>query len=156
MNKKFIGLFIIFFVAILAMGSVGAAKLENHNFDDNFWMKVPKDTTFQKQNDSINENGLNQISLSYINNDLLVLYMDSMGVSENSSKWFYQTMFESINMDLNECYETQEGDLIILEPKKIDEMHFPVVGVSSGNKNVMLMGNDVDLLKDMAHTIEFK
>lgn len=156
MNKKFIGLFIIFFVAILAMGSVGAAKLENHNFDDYFWMKVPKDTTFQKQNESIDESGFNQTSLLYASNDLVVMYFDSIMISENSSTWFSQTIFESTYMDLNECYETQEGNLLILEPKKIDETHFPMVVVSSGNKNVMLVGNDLDLLEDMAHTVEFK
>lgn len=156
MNKKFIGLFIIFLVAILAMGSVGAANLENHNFDGYFWMKVPKDSSFEKQNNTTSENGLKQISLSYSNNDLFIGYQESPVLSENSSVGLYQSTFEVMCPDLEECYETQEGNLLILEPKTIDEMHAPLVCITSGNKMVILSGMDVDLLKEMGHTIEFE
>ena len=58
--------------------------------------------------------------------------------------------------DLDECYEYQEGNLTILEPKKIDDNHFPVVATSSGNESVILMGKDLDLIKKMGKSIDFK
>ena len=155
MNRKCVGLFIIFLVALLAIGSVGAANLKNQDFDGYFSMKVPKDASFQKDENYTNENGFKLVSVSYVNNDLGIFYMDSPAFSENSSTWFYQTMFEGINLDLNECYETQEGNLVILEPKTIDETHLPVVGVASGNKMVILTGKDLDLLEDMGHSVNF-
>ena len=114
MNKKWIYLFIIFLTAVLAMGSVGAAKLEDHNFNDYFSMKIPKDVHFEKQDDSTHENGLDMISISYMSDDLVITYIDSPMISENSAEFFYQTTFESIMSDLDECYESQEGNLTIL------------------------------------------
>jgi len=156
MDKKWICLFIIFLAAILAMGSVDAVELENHNFKDYFSMKIPKDVTFEKQEDSSHENGLDTLMLSYMNDDLIIIYMDIPFLSENSSEFIYQSMFESIYPDLDECYESQEGNLTILEPKKIDEMHYPIVATSSGSELVIVSGKDLDLIKEMGESADFK
>lgn len=156
MDKKWICLFIIFLAAILAMGSVDAVELENHNFKDYFSMKIPKDVTFEKQEDSSHENGLDTLMLSYMNDDLIIIYMDIPFLSENSSEFIYQSMFESIYPDLDECYESQEGNLTILEPKKIDEMHYPIVATSSGSELVIISGKDLDLIKEMGESADFK
>ena len=58
--------------------------------------------------------------------------------------------------DLDECYEYQEGNLTILKPKKINDMHPVLVGTSSGNESVILMGKDLDLIKKMGKSIDFK
>lgn len=155
MNKKFIGLFVIFLVAILAMGSVGAANLKTNDFDGYFSMKIPKDVNFQKQSDSINESGFNMDMLTYASEELAIIYMDAPVLSENSSVFLYQTMFESMYPDLDECYESQEGNLTILEPKTIDEAHMPIVGSSSGSQLVMIVGKDLDLITEMGESIKF-
>ena len=156
MDKKWICLFIIFLAAVLAMGSVDAVELKNHNFKDYFSMKIPKNAHFQKQNMSYHENGLNVVYLVYGNEDLGIAYMDMPFYSENSSEFFYQSMFESGMPDLDECYESQEGNLTILEPKKIDDTHFAMVGTSSGSESVIIMGKDMDLIKKMGKSVDFK
>lgn len=156
MDKKWICLFIIFLAAILAMGSVDAVELENHNFKDYFSMKIPKDVTFEKQEDSSHENGLDTLILYYMSDDLVIIYMDIPFVGENSSEFICQSMFESIYPDLDECYESQEGNLTILEPKNIDEMHYPIVATSSGSELVIISGKDLDLIKEMGESADFK
>ena len=45
---------------------------------------------------------------------------------------------------------------LLLEPTTSNEVSFPVVGVSSGNKIVFIMGNDTDVLEQMGKSVEFK
>ena len=155
MDKKWICLFIIFFVALMAVGSVNAADLEDHNFKGYFSMKIPKNVHFEKQDDSSEEDGLKIVSLAYLSDDLGIVYFDTPIYTENSSEFCYQTVFESTFPDLDECYETQEGNLTILEPKKINNEHFPMVGVSSGSEIVIIMGKDLDLIKEMGESVDF-
>lgn len=155
MDKKWIMLFIIFLVSILAIGSVSAVNFSNRDFDGYFSMNVPKDVKLQK-NVTINESGINEVSASYGNENLAIFYMDSFMFSESSSKYFYQTFFESINMGLTECYETQDGNLTILEPKTHNNLELSLVGTCSGNKTIILLGDDVNLLKQMGNSIKFK
>ena len=156
MNRKWICLFIIFFAAVLAMGSVDAVELKNHNFKDYFSMKIPKNAHFQKQNMSYHEDGLDVVYLVYGNENLAIMYKDAPIYTENSSKFLYQNMFQYVMPDLDECYEYQEGNLTILEPKKIDDMHVPIVGVSCGNESVIIVGKDLDLIKKMGKSVDFK
>lgn len=156
MNKKLAILLIICFASFLAIGSVSAANLKHHNFDNYFSMDVPKDMSFQKQDDSTNENGIKLTTISYVTDETVVMYMDTPVLSENSSDFFFQSMFESMNPDLTECYESQEDNLRIIEPVGNDGQHLAIVGTSSGNEMVMLAGLDTDLLRDMGRTIEFK
>lgn len=155
MNKKLMGLFIIFFVAIFAVGCVSAANLENHNFNNYFSMKIPKDISFEKENDSSHENGFDMDYLTYASDELVIMYFNTPIYTENSSQAFYQMMFESIYPDLSECYESQEGNLTIIEPKNIDEMHIPIVGSSSGTEIVIIAGQDLKLIKQMGKSIDF-
>ena len=156
MDKKWICLFIIFLAAVLAMGSVDAVELKNHNFKDYFSMKIPKNAHFQKQNMSYHEDGLDVVYLVYGNENLAIMYKDAPIYTENSSKFLYQNMFQYVMPDLDECYEYQEGNLTILEPKKIDDMHVPIVGVSCGNESVIIVGKDLDLIKKMGKSVDFK
>lgn len=155
MDKKWICLFIIFLAAILAVGSVNAADLENHDFKGYFSMKIPKNVHFDKQDDSTHEGGIDTIILTYVSDDLVIMYMDTPIYTENSSVFFYQTFFESICPDLDKCYESQEGNLTILEPKKINDEHLPMVGTSSGSEMVIITGKDLDLIKEMGESVDF-
>ncbi len=156
MNKKLVIFLIICFVSLLTLGGVSAANLQHHDFDDYFSMDVPKGTSFEKQDSSTNENGMELTSISYASDEIMIVYMDTPLYSENSSAFMYQSLFESLNVDLTECYESQEDNLIILEPTTNDGVHFSIVGTISGSKMIILAGLDTDLLKEMGHTIEFK
>lgn len=154
MNNKVMCLFTIFLAVIITMGVASATDLESHDFDDYFSMDVPQGTTFQKEDSSINDE-FKMDSVGYMSDSLGVFYIDTQFFLEYTSYSLYQMMFENINVDLTKCYESQEGNLRILEPTTNDGVHFSLVGTSSGNKMVVLMGNDVSLLKEMGHTIEF-
>ena len=153
MNKRFIGIFVIFFVAVLAMGSVSAA---NHDFDGYFSMDIPKGTTFEKEDMSTNEGGVKMIDVVYMNDDLMVEYSDNPAFSNESSVYVYQTTFELVNYDLTQCYETQDGNVTLLKPKVVDDEHFPMAFVGDGNKIVMVAGKDSDSIKKMAKSVEFE
>ena len=155
MNKKIIGLFTISLIVILTMGAVSAANLESHNFDGYFSMKVPKDMTFEKEDDSTIDEEMKLISLSYLSDSLVVFYWEGPIYSNYSSYYYSQLMFQGINPDLTKCYESQEDNLRILEPTTNDDVHFAIVGTNSDNKQIFLAGQDVSLLKEMGHSIEF-
>lgn len=156
MNNKWIILFIVFLVSLLAIGSVSAANFTNRDFDGYFSMKVPTGSTFEKESNITNESGFNIVDLAYMNDNLAIFYFDDPAYSENSSACFYQMMFETMNPDLAECYESQEGNLTILEPVAKNDMNFPLVGTSQGNKIIIVMGDDVNLIKQMGTSIKFK
>ncbi|MBE6502204.1 MAG: hypothetical protein E7Z79_07150 [Methanobrevibacter thaueri] len=156
MDSKWICLFVIFLAAVMAMGSVGATDLETHEFGDYFSMKIPKNVHFEKDKNISHENGMDTIFLEYMSEDLDISYINNPIVTENSSEFFYQSLFESIYPELDECYEYQEGNLTILMPKKINDMHFPMVGTSSGNEIVIIMGKDIDMIKEMGKSVDFK
>ena len=156
MNKKLIGIVAIFFVAILAMGTINAVDLSHHNFDNYFSMKVPKGVDFEKEDNSIYDDGFDAIQISYFADDFVLFYSDSIMYSEDNAAYFYQAMFQATHPDSVKCYESQDGDLRILEPTKNDEIQFSLVGLNEGNKFLVIAGEDVDLLKEMGRSVNFK
>ena len=156
MDKKLIILFVVFFTSILAIGSVSAVNLSNRDFDGYFSMDVPKGATFQKDINITDEDGIKNIYAEYTNDNIAIYYSDSPAFSENSSAWFFQTMFEVVNPDLSKCYESQEDNLRILEPTANNHLTFSIVGTSEGNKIIMVFGQDLNLIKQMGHSIKFK
>ena len=157
MNKRVISVFVVFFVVILAISSVNAVDLTHYNFDNHFSMKIPKGTTFELQEDSNQDIVDGMVFLSYVSEDnLVVMYADGPIISEGSADYWFQSMFQSMNPDATKCYESREGNLKILEPISNDGTQFPFVGINEGNKTVMIIGEDVDLLKEMGHTLKFK
>ncbi|MBE6503640.1 MAG: hypothetical protein E7Z76_05050 [Methanobrevibacter sp.] len=155
MNKKVIMVLIICFTAVLAMGSVSAANMVNKNFDG-FSIDVPKNVDFKKETNSSANEDFQMDSVMYVSEDLFIIYFDSPMFSQNSSSYFSQLMFEMMNVDLDKCYETQEGNMTILEPTQSDDNHFPVVSVHEGNRMVVISGVDLKLVKEMGKSVEFK
>lgn len=95
--------------------------------------------------------------LSYIGEDGIVfMYADSPMISEGSEDYWFQLLFQSVYPDATKCYESREGNLKILEQISNDGTQFPFVGIHEGNKTVIIIGEDVDLLKEMGHTLKFK
>ncbi|WP_407424057.1 DNA adenine methylase [Methanobrevibacter sp.] len=114
MNKKWI-ILILLCVSFFAIGSVGAANLENYDFDGYFTMNVPGDVSFEKEINDTSENGFDMVNAAYMSENIVIFYMDSPTLSDNSSVFIYQRMFEQLNPGSDKCYESQEGNLTILE-----------------------------------------
>lgn len=151
MDNKFIGLFIALFIVIFAMGSVNASNLVDHNFDNYFSMKIPDGVNFEKEDSS--ENDL--ISVSYSNDEIVIVYTDGPMYSEKSYDFFMSSILGSVFPDLDQYYESQEGNLKIFEPTMTSDEYLPMVGTYSGNKLVIIFGPDVNQLKEMGNSIEF-
>lgn len=156
MDKKWILVLSVLFVSLLAIGSVNAANLVDRDFDGFFSMEVPKGTTFQKDINNTSENNLTNVFAGYTNENMGIIYSDSFVFSENSSRFSYQGMFEAMNPDSTKCYESQDGDLTILEPTVTGDLNIPLVCKSSGNKMIIIFGKDLDTLKKMGHSVKFK
>ena len=159
MDKKFILICVI--VLVLSVGAVSAVNLENKNFDDAFSIKVPKNSNFalQAMNDSSGFNFSSNVSLKMHvdeKNQIVIIYSDIPMISNNSVDWWYQNMFQSLNPNLDSCYETQIGDMKYLKPVKESSTNFALVGINKGNNTVMVAGTDYDLVKSMGETVKFK
>ena len=159
MDKKFILICIV--ALVLSVGAVSAVNLENKNFDDAFSMKVPKNSNFaiQATNESAGFNFSSNVSFKmYVDqkNQIIVLYSDVPLISKDSADFVYQKMFQSMNPNLDSCYETQIGDMKYLKPVKESSTNFALAGINKGNNTVMVAGTNYDLVKDMGKTVEFK
>ncbi|WP_297828488.1 hypothetical protein [uncultured Methanobrevibacter sp.] len=156
MEKKWIKLCIVLVILLFAIGSVSAADLFPRNFDDYFSMKVPKNVNFQEDVDETYFNGTTMVFATYTSDNIGIIYMDSFMFSENSSSSFYQSTFEGFNPDSTKCYESQEGDLKILEPIPKNDLSLSLVGKSSGNKILIVAGDNLSIIKQMAQSAKFK
>lgn len=160
MNNKYLSIFIIGLLAcMLCMGVVCAKdSMKNQKFGKEFKMDVPNDSKFAQQALEADENEevpLNEKVYFDEKTQIMIDYANSSMFSENNTAIFYQYVFESINVDLNQSYEYQEGDIRVIEPVTKSNLYFSMVGVTSGNQIVLLFGDDVNLMKKMAHSIEF-
>ena len=159
MNKKLILICVI--ALALSVGAVSAVNLENKNFDDAFSIKVPKNSNFAVQAMD-KESGFNfssNVSLKMHvdeKNQIVIIYSDIPMISNNSVDWWYQNMFQSLNPDLDSCYETQIGDMKYLKPVKESPTNLALAGINKGNDTVMVAGSDYDLVKSMGKTVKFK
>ena len=160
MNSKYLSILIICSLGvILCMGAVCAKSMTSQNFGD-FRVDVPKNSDFVEQDLDVDESENSDIPLSgetYVDekNILMLVYIDSPLFAGENNAAIYQLMFSTTNPDLNQSYESQEGNLRIIEPVKKSEMNFSMVGLTSGNKTMLIFGQDVDLLKEMGHSVKF-
>ena len=159
MDKKFILICIV--ALVLSVGAVSAVNLENKNFDDAFSIKVPKNSNFalQAMDDGSGFNFSSNVSFKmYVDqkNQIIVLYSDVPLISKDSADFVYQKMFQSMNPNLDSCYETQIGDMKYLKPVKESSTNFALAGINKGNNTVMVAGSDYDLVKEMGETVKFK
>ena len=89
-------------------------------------------------------------------NQIIVLYSDVPLISKDSADFVYQKMFQSMNPNLDSCYETQIGDMKYLKQVKESSTNPALAGINKGNNTVMVAGTNYDLVKDMGKTVEFK
>lgn len=155
MNRKWIFLLVVLCVSFFTIASVSATDFTNHDFHGYFSMKVPADVSFEEDFNESSEDGINQIFATYMSENVVIMYTDSIVYSDNSSVFFYQTFFESINPESVGCYESQEGNLTILEATTNDGSEASLVGLCNGNKMIVVVGDDVEVIKTMARSAEF-
>lgn len=156
MNGKYLFGFCLILVIILSCGCASAA-MEQHNFGNDFSMEVPKNSNFEKLEGELYDQ-LPFEEKDYLDekNQILVVFCSDPMISDENVDCNYDMIFKTINSDLDECYEYFDGNLKILEPKKKSENNMAVIGQHIDNNTVILVGNDVDSLKEMAKTISFE
>ena len=157
MDSKYISVLIIcLLLSMVCMGTVCAKSMKTQDFGD-FKMDVPTDSNFAEQAMETDEDDDFSIkSELYIDNQnqIMVMNTNSSIISQDNSYMMYTYMFDTVNMDLEKSYEYQDGNLRIIEPVSDSELYFSLVGISLGNNTIMLFGNDVNQLKNMAKTAE--
>ena len=157
MNNKLLSLILIcLLVGVLSMGFVCAKSMKTEDFGT-FKMDVPKDSNFVKQEIEDSDDNVFDNQEQYVDekNLIILTYVDTPLFSGEHNAIIYQALFEAINVDLNQSYEYQEGDLRIIEPVHKSNEVLSLVGLTSGNETLILLGPDTNLIKDMAHTTEF-
>ena len=159
MTNKGLSILIIFLlIGVLCMGVVCAKSMETQDFL-NFKMDTPDGSNFVEQptegDNEFNGVPLSQVAYADDANQIVIYYINSPVFSGEGNSVFYQLFFENVNPDSNQSYEYQEGNLRVLEPVHKSGMTFSLVGLNSGNETLLLFGQDVNLLKDMANTVEF-
>ena len=157
-NRRLSILIIFLLIGVLCMSVVCAESMETQDFL-NFKIDTPKGSNFVEQpvenGTEINGVPISQVAYADESNQIVIYYINSPVLSGDGNSVFYQLFFESVNPELNQSYESQEGNLRVIEPVHKSEMSFSLVGLNSGNETLLLFGPDVTLLKDMANTAEF-
>lgn len=153
-SKYLIGIGLIFII-LLTCGCVNA-KMQEHDFEHYFSMDVPKNSNFEKLEGKLYDN-LPFEETDYVDskNNIVIGYISDSMVSEDNVDCNYNQLFKLINPKLKECFEYQEGNIKVLEPKKKSNENFAVVGLHQDNDTIIIIGNDVDTLKEMAHSVKF-
>ncbi len=142
----------------LCVSVVSAEQMKSKTFGNVFSMDVPKDSNFVEEPiEDGDDSDIPMVSKFYVDENLQIglFYFDSVMFNNDNAGLLYQSLFKSINPDLNKSYESQEDNVKIMEPVGGSE-NFAIVGYHDGNKTVIIMGNDVNTMKDMARTVEFK
>ena len=144
----------------MSAGDGAPEGMKMYDFNSEFKMAVPKDVRFLK---SWNNSGdvIFGMGYSYFdkNNEILVSYIDSPLVTHE----VIDTMVNVTNSSGNATFEF-EGDMIISHNVKnngkvgnsAEESNFTeTILLQKGHMAVGILGNDLDLIKSMAKTIEF-
>ena len=138
------------------MGSVSAADLENHDFDGYFSMDVPKGADFRNDTISFSENGTDNVIVDYGGDKLEITYADAPLLFKNHSSDYYEVMFDLLYPGYVLNSTGSEGNLTVFEAFDDFGETFPVVGTANGNRMIIVIGDDLDLVKQMGASIRFK
>lgn len=157
MKSKYISfLIIVLLLGMVCMAAVCAKdSMKTGQFGD-VSMDVPKDSNFAKQavNNSANDMGIEFDMYADEKLPIIVALTDFRLLSNENSVIFYQTMFEFIDPESHSAYEYQDGNLRIMESTSDAKSHYALVGFNLDNYTIILIGEDVNLLKRMAKTAE--
>lgn len=134
--------------------------MKKYDFNSEFKMAVPENTRFLKEWNNTNLlNLVNAYSYFDKNNEFSVVYADSPLVTHE----FLNEVIDEGNRSGNATV-TVEGDLIIAHSLKnngkvgntLEKSNFTeTIMIQKGHMVVVINGNDLDLIKQMANTIEF-
>lgn len=152
-NNYLIGVSLIF-VIMLSCGFV-SAEMVQQDFGRDFSMDVPGDSDFQKvESEVYADYPFDEKDYFDSNSQIIVIFTSDNMFSEDNVDCNYFELFKIVNSDLEKCVEYQEDGIKVLDPKS-DE-HSAIVGFHQDGNTVIILGNDVNLIKEMAHSIKFK
>lgn len=143
---------ILMFAAVfgLVMGTVAASiDLESHDFDSNFQMKVPKNSTFNKTDtNGLFHTGFLETGVSYYDpvNKINITYANDNGVNDSF-------VDETVNKMKDAGGElSKKGDINQIKSSAIN-----IVIFHKGNEMIMMASTtiDSDTLTSMAESAEF-
>ena len=157
MNRKLIFALIFILALGLCVSSVSAASLHPKNFENDFTVSIPKGSNFVKTESEMEEDAFMGIEMEqYIDesNMLILMYVDSAVISDDSANWWYSMLFESVNSGLDEYLESQSGNAVFMRPDGSSDEYMSLFGVHSGNETLMIMGMDKSLVEEMGNTVK--
>lgn len=155
MDKKYLLGFSLIFIFLFSCGGA-SANMVQHNFGGDFSMDVPKDSSFEKiESELYSELPFEEKDYMDEENNILVSYTSDAMLSEDNADCNYDILFKTVNPELEECIEYQDGNMKILEPEKKSDDSFSVVGMYEDNYTVILVGHDTDRLVSMMDSVNF-
>lgn len=158
MNKKIILILIFIITFSLCVSSVCAVDLYPKNFGKDFSIKVPKNANFVKDEGEMNEDEfmkMKMVQYSDESNRLVLLYVDSSMISDESVNWWYSNMFDYMNPNLDEYLESQDGNTVFMRSEHSSEQYVSLMGIHEGNKTLMILGQNNDVIEAMGHSVKF-
>lgn len=148
MNKKLFYCLIILAIAVCGasiLSSVSAADLENHDFDGEFSMSVPIGIDFTKTNGNDSVSYLDEIE------PLMVIYYKNSNITEDTAEDFYTGFTSTGDFVAN----GEDGKLKMFKSTNESSNMPYCIGTHSNGKIVIIGGEDLNSLKEMAKTIKF-
>ena len=151
MDRKWILLALVF----ILIGSVSAADLENRDFDGYFSMDVPKGANFTNSSINITENATDDVIVTYMGDRLEITYMNAQFLFENQSSEYFEVVFELLYPGFEIYHSSSDENMTLFEAVDEDWVAYPVVGIADGNRMVFVIGEDLNLVKEMGASIKF-
>ena len=164
MNKKIIFSVLLVSVLAISIASICAADLsQSQDFDGLFKMKVTDSDNFTIVGDPQSYSSLLNSRIAYANNDSSVYVLVYDENIQRAVEMMSEEELSIINSASADNGVVKEGDLFIFNStdgmsKEMDGNVTTFVGVDSNQDpalSVVVCGNDANLVKEYAKTIEF-
>lgn len=152
MDRKWILLALVF----ILIGSVSAADLENRDFDGYFSMDVPKGANFTNSSINITENATDDVIVTYMGDKLEITYLNAQFLFENQSSDYFDAIFELLYPGYDLYHRGSDENMTLFEAVDEDWATYPVVGISNGNRMIFIIGEDLNLVKEMGASVKFE
>lgn len=138
------------------MASVSAADLESHDFDGYFSMDVPKGADFRNDTISFSENETDNVIVAYMGETLEIAYVDAPILFKNQSSDYFEVMFDLLYPGYVLNNTGSEANMTVFEATDDFGESIPVAGIADGNKMLIVIADDLDLVKEMGSSARFK
>ena len=151
MDRKWILLALVF----ILMGSVSAVDLESRDFDGYFSMDVPKGMNFTNNSIDVSENGTDDVIVDYEGDRLEITYLNAQFLFENHSSDYFDVIFELLYPGYDLYPRFSDENMTVFEAVDKDWDTYPVAGVASENRMILIIGEDLNLVRQMGSSVKF-